>query len=164
VSAEPQSPPPGDARARLLFAGGTLAVLAIVVAAVLVLSSGGGDDHEFTAAPQDCVDAWNEDVSAQSLGRHQFDFHHYSEVQVLTLDGKTKDEAPEGSPGALCAVAFASSSLDAELAAAALIRRSGTWYALSDLETDPNRLAELQSNAKSAYNAELTEDGKIEPL
>jgi hypothetical protein len=148
-------------RARVLLAGATFLGLMALVAVVLLAS--GDEDHSYTAAPTRCVDAWNKDPAAAVLGQHQSSYHHYSEVEVLTLT-PAGAEVPETDPSARCAIAFAASALDAELAAATLVDdpRRG-WTPLSDA-AGPERLAELQAEAKDAYNAHLTEEGKIEAL
>jgi hypothetical protein len=149
-------------RARLLLAGATFVGLLVLVAGVLALS-GGEDEHTYAAAPARCVEAWNGDPSAAVLGQHQFTYHHYSEVELLILT-PAGAEAPETDPAGRCAIAFAASSLDAELAAATLIEDPKLgWTPLSDAVA-ADRLAQLQADAKDAYNAHLTDEGKIEPL
>lgn len=125
---------------------------------------GGDEEHSFATAPTRFIDGWNNDQSAIVLGRHQSTYHHYAEVQVLTLSPDGTVEAPEGDAAAICAIAFAASSLDAELAAATIVKRPQGWVALSEQLSDPNRLAELQSTAQSEYNATLTPEGTTEPL
>src|SRR5687767_10697455 len=119
---EPSQAAVGEGRARLLFAAGLGGLLAIAVI-VLVVLSGGGEDHKFTAAPSRCLDGWNEDETAPSkLGIHQYDAHGYNYVQVLTLSSDGSAPVPESEPTAVCAVLFASNTLDPEAVAAALIR------------------------------------------
>jgi hypothetical protein len=147
----------------------------IVVAVVAALSAGLGLavilltgsntplEHEYTLAPAACVQAWNQNAPALYVGRHQFGVHRYKQVEVLGLSLDGSKELPVGSPGAYCAIVFANSSLDPEFAAAAVIKKPAAWFALST-SASPNRLAELQSDAKTAYNADLNADGSITAL
>jgi hypothetical protein len=87
--------------------------------------------------------------------------HGYNRVQVLTVSAD--GGAPADGPDAICAVVFASGTLDPEASAAAFVQTSGAWTPLSTLQ--PNeRLASYQSEALSGYNAEVGEDGRIESL
>jgi hypothetical protein len=150
-------------RLRAAAAVAAAVLLAAVVAVVLVVSGGSGVDHEFDPAPEACVDGWNGDRFAVTLGKHQSVGHNYINVQVLTLSGDYSEPVAEGEPGAACAVIFASSSLDPEIAAAGSVRRRGRWEELSGF-VDPSELAELQIEAQGAYNARLGSDGIITPL
>ena len=148
-------------RSRLLFAGGLGA--ALVVAVVLVVALGGKDEpRKFAEAPQQCIDHWNDDPAAIAFGQHQSGSHNYYNVQVLTLDGDGSAEAPPG-PGANCTVIFAASALDPEPISAAQIEKQGAWIPLSRLQ-DFDRLADLQAQARTAYNAQITPEGTIESL
>jgi hypothetical protein len=60
-------------------------------------------------------------------------------------------------------VVFAAPRLDPEPVAAAEINLRGSWTPLSG-SADSRRLAELQSEAVSAANAELGQDGRLSPL
>jgi hypothetical protein len=147
---------------RLPLAGATLVLLVALIAGVLLLR-GGGEKHTFTAAPAQCVDSWNRDQTTVVLGQHQATYHHYSEVEVLLLDPEADDPVGQQGGGPACTVVFAASSLDSELAAAAMIEEKAGWRPLSGTAA-PERLADLQAQAQSAYNAHLTLEGRIEPL
>jgi hypothetical protein len=144
----------GESRARLIFAGVLGAGLVIAVL-VVVIAGGGGDD----GPPADgaCISAWNDDPAAVSLGVHQFNGHGYDLVQVTRLD---KSGAPDDAGD--CAVVFAASALDPELAAAAQVERDGAWHALSaEPGISPERLGELQGDATGKVNATLGDDGTL---
>jgi hypothetical protein len=159
---EPIQGPAAGGRARLIFAAGLAGLLA--VAAIVLVSQSGGSEHTFTAAPQRCLDGWNEDPSAPSqLGVHQYDAHGYNYVQVLTLSSDGSAPVSESEPTAVCTVLFASPTLDAEASAAALVQLQGGWQPLSRLQ-QTSRLAEYQAQAQEDYNARLQQDGTIEPL
>jgi hypothetical protein len=131
----------------------------VAVAAIFLLGSNTPLKHDYNAAPAQCVQAWNQDELALYVGRHEYGYHRYKQVEVLTLslDGR---ELPMGSPGGYCAIVFANNSLDPEFAAAAVIKKPTGWFALSR-SASPNRLAELQSKAKTGYNANLHPDGTV---
>ena len=149
-------------RSRLIFAGALAGLL--VVAAIVLLSQSGGTEHTFTAAPQRCLDSWNDDPSAPTkLGIHQYDVHGYNYIEVLTLSSDGSAPVSESEPTAVCAVLFASPTLDAEASAAALVELQGGWQPLSRLQRT-SRLAEYQAQAQADYNAKLQDDGTIEPL
>ena len=149
-------------RSRLIFAGALAGLL--VIAAIVLLASSKEEKHTFEAAPQRCLDGWNDDPSAPTnLGVHQYDAHGYNYVEVLTLSSDGSAPAPESEPSAVCAVLFASPTLDAEAAAAALVQIKGGWQPLAGLQQTA-RLAEYQSQAQEDYNARLQSDGTIEPL
>ncbi len=159
---EPSQAPAGGGRARLIFAAGLAALLA--VAAIVLVSQSGGSKHTFSAAPERCLDGWNEDATAPSqLGVHQYDAHGYNYVQVLTLSSDGSAPVPESEPTAVCGILFASPNLDAEVSAAGLVQLPGGWQPLSRLQ-ETSRLAEYQAQAQEDYNARLQQDGMIEPL
>jgi hypothetical protein len=150
-------------QSRVLFVAGLAAVLAALIVAVVALS--GGEDRSFAEAPPDCVSAWNDNVAAVTLGRHQSSIHGYIDVEVLMLraDGSIPAAAESGPGPAHCAVVFAAGTLDPEVSAAAQVQLSGSWRALSD-SASTERLAELQARASSAHNAQITPEGTVEPL
>lgn len=135
----------------------------MLVAAIVLLNQSPGDEHEFVAPPQRCLDEWNDDEAAVTLGKHQYDAHSYNRVQVLTLTKDGSTEAPETDPSSLCAVLFASPALDPEVSAAVSVNLPTGWGGLDILQPS-DRLAELQRQAQSEYNGELDEDGVIESL
>jgi hypothetical protein len=146
---------------RLLLAG--FLALALTVGVAIVVLTTEEAEHEFTPAPESCIDGWNRDPEAPStLGVHQYDAHGYNRVQVLTLSRDGSAPVAPGNPGAVCAVLFASNTLDPEAAAAAFVRRS-EWTPLSTLQPT-DELAKYQAQAQREYNAELQSDGTIDSL
>jgi hypothetical protein len=89
--------------------------------------------------------------------------HRYEEIQIATMKPDGSALVSEGEPGAACGVVFAAVSLDPEFSAAAMIESRGAWLPLSG-KASPDRLAELQSDARAAYNGHLAEDGTVTPL
>jgi hypothetical protein len=138
-------------------------VLLAVVIVVVVLSGEEDDEHSFEPAPRACVEGWNANSTNLVLGQHQATAHHYSKIQVVRF-GKQGAIAPEGRATAPCGLIFASSSLDAELAAAALIESPDGWRPLSDQEVPSETLTDLQLGAQDHYNALINTDGTIEAL
>jgi hypothetical protein len=153
-------PPPG--RGRLVFAGVLAAALGVAVVVVILLG-GSEEEREWSTASAPCIESWNADETAIAFGRHQSGAHSYYEVQVLLLSGDGATEVPEGDPGGSCAVVFAATALDPEPVSAAQIEKRGAWIPLSQL-AEFDRLAELQSAAQSAYNAQIGPDGRITAL
>ena len=149
-------------RLRLATALAAGVVLVGIVVTVLLLS-GSGAEHTYETAPQRCLNSWNGSQGATRLGQHQFIAHQYEDVQVLTLSADYAETVSEDEPDAVCAVVFASASLDAELSAAAAVRVDGIWESLSRYR-QPEDLATLQSEAQRGYNGALQEDGTIVPL
>jgi hypothetical protein len=152
-----------NTRARALIAIGGLVALGALIAVVLVAGSGSDEEREFSAAPQECVDLWNSDDDALNTGVHNALAHAYSRVQVAyaSEDGSELADTPVDGGG--CIVVFAASQLDPEPIAAAEINLDGSWTPLSGA-VETARLAELQSEALDAANAELGQDGRISPL
>ncbi len=130
---------------------------------LVIVLRGSGEPREFEPAPAACIESWNADQTALAFGQHQSGSHGYYEVQVLTLSNDGAELADPGTEGASCAVVFAASALDAEPISAAQIEKRGAWVPLSQL-TDFNRLATLQSDAQTAYNAQIGPDGSITAL
>ena len=129
-----------------------LLVAGIVVAVVL------RDPEGSSAAPAECVEAWNEDRPAVSLGRHQYTGHGYNRVQLTRLDPVSL-ETGEGD----CTVVFPARLLDPEPIAAALILRNDRWIPVGELSgvTLPD-LGDLQAEALDATNGSLLSEGRIE--
>jgi hypothetical protein len=147
-------------RARLVFAGGAAAVLAAVVIAIVVAGSGSGTDRSGPPPPLSCLESWNGDVEARSRGVHQSSAHGYTRLHVLRLseDGTLPEDPSES----LCVVVFARTQLDPERGAAAQILVGERWVPLSERRgVEPERLAELQSEALELANAQLRPDGTI---
>jgi hypothetical protein len=130
----------------------------IAVAAIFLLGSNTPLKHDYNAAPAQCVQAWNQNELALYVGRHEYGYHRYKQVEVLTLslDGR---ELPMGSPGGYCAIVFANNSLDPEFAAAAVIKKPTGWFALSR-SASPNRLANC-SPGEDGIQRELQPDSTV---
>ena len=153
------TPAPPDRR-RILLAVYALVAFAAVVAVVAVTAGGGDDESTASAAPQECVDAWNSDRDAIAYARHNSIFHNYTDAQVgyLTPSGDASVSSDAGAGE--CVIVFARNSLDPEPQAAGQILQEGTWTPLIRI-SDVNTVARLQSEAFNGANAEPTIDGKI---
>jgi hypothetical protein len=156
-----ESAEPTD-RTRLYLAAGIAAVLALTVGLITVLR-GSEEPREFSAPPPGCIESWNADETAVAFGQHQSGSHNYYEVEILTLSNDGAREVTPGAPGASCAVIFAATALDPEPVSAAQIEKRGAWIPLSQL-AEFDRLADLQAQAQTAYNAQLTPDGTLREL
>jgi hypothetical protein len=126
---------------------------------VVLLSA--GDDSE-KPAEAECIDAWNDDPLARTLGVHQSGAHGYLEVHVFRLADNGQDPAP--GQGGRCAVAFAADTLDPEARSAAQLQFKGmVWRPVSDLPgVTSDRLLELQHIAAEDPNANLAPTGTID--
>jgi hypothetical protein len=151
-----------DTRARALVAIGALAAFGLLIGVVVAVGAGSGDP-EVAEAPDECVESWNDDPQAVNTGVHNFSSHGYASVQVAyaSEDGTEVDSSPVSGGG--CVVVFPAQALDPEPVAAAEINLSGEWVPLS-ATADTDTLARLQSEAISAANASLLEDGRLSPL
>ena len=136
-------------------AGAVLLLVAGVVVAVVLR-----DSEEATAAPSECVGAWNESGAAVSLGRHQYDEHGYNRVQITRLD---PESLVTGADESDCAVIFPARLLDPEPIAAALTLPGERWIPVAQLPgVELTELGDLQASALQATNGALLRDGLLE--
>ena len=136
-------------------AGAALLLIAGIVVAVVLR-----DSEETSAAPAECVDAWNESRAAVSLGRHQYDDHGYNRVQITRLD---PDSLVTGNGERDCAVIFPARLLDPEPIAAALVLPGERWIPVAQQPgVELSELGELQAAALDATNGALLREGEIE--
>ncbi len=154
--------PEENTRARAFIAIGALAGFGALIAGILVLG-GGGDEPEVTAAPAECVELWNADPRALSTGTHNAAAHGYSRAQVAYADGSATELSESPVEGGGCIVVFPAQALDPEPEAAAEIHLDGSWTPMVT-RAQLDRLAELQSDALGAANAELGTDGRLTPF
>jgi hypothetical protein len=143
------------ARRRLAAAGLVAALFGALILVVVLARSGSGEG----AAPSECVDSWNGDDEAGAVGRHGYAAHNYQQAEVRFLSAKG-EAVPEDSRDALCAVVFPAETLDPEPIAAAYVRRGG-WVSLGELGVGNERLAELQRDAVTGFNARVRPDGTL---
>src|SRR5688500_3906031 len=136
-------------------AGAVLLLVAGIVVAVALR-----DSEEATAAPAECVDAWNESRVAVSLGQHAYDEHGYNRVQITRLDPESLVTGDEESD---CAVIFPARLLDPEPIAAALVLPGERWIPVAQMPgVELSELGELQAAALDATNGALLKRGEIE--
>jgi hypothetical protein len=154
----------GDRRARLLIAGGAAVALVALVAAIILLS--GRDEQAAQAAvfpaPEECLDAWNDDPNAREFARHNATFHGYEGAQVGYMrpqpDGHVSAEPADGA----CVVVFPRSELDPEAFAAGQVLAADRWATLDTL-LPPEAVARLQSEAIGGANARPAPGGQLLP-
>ena len=143
------------ARRRLAVAALVAALFGALILIVVVARSGSGKG----SAPSECVESWNRDESASAVGRHSYASHRYQNAEVRYLSARG-EMVPADARSALCAVVFPAETLDPEPTAAAYIRR-GDWVSLGELGVDTDRLAELQREAVTGFNASVRPDGTL---
>ena len=158
----PEPPRPGSGRERLLLAAGAALAFGALITVLLLTSGGSESTGSATAAPSECVDAWNESRDAVSFARHNAIFHNYERAQVGYLSLDPEPTVSADSDAGDCVVVFARGTLDPEPVAAGQIHRDGVWLPLREI-VDVNTLARLQSEAFDRANAGPTLEGTIEP-
>src|SRR5690349_19432416 len=137
-------------------AGAALLLIAGVVVALTLSDSG----DTGSAAPEECVSAWNDDSVAVSLGQHQYNDHGYNRVEISRLDPAS---LVTGADERDCTVIFPAQLLDPEPIAAAMVLQRGTWRPVSSVPgvTLPE-LGELQAEALDNANGSLRKSGVVE--
>ncbi len=154
------APEASDRRRILLALYALIAFAAVVV--VVAVTAGGSDDGESSAsaAPSECISAWNGDREALAFARHNSIFHNYTAAQVGYLTPAADASVSDTPEAGDCVVVFPRNQLDPEPQAAGQILEKGVWTPLIEA-TDINTVARLQSEAVDGANAEPTPDGKI---
>ena len=154
---------PNPNRSRLIFVGGALLLLVVVIAVTLLTGGGesepGGPATAFDA-PDECLDAWNQDEQTVALAAHNVAGHGYSQAQVGYIDaeGDLSDDPDSGD----CAVVFGASQLDIDLLQVGQVNRGGRWTPLAQ-DLDESTLETLQLDALDLANAGIGPDGRLEP-
>lgn len=151
----------GTSRTRALIAIGALTAFGVLITVIVL--AGGSDEREAAAAPEECLNSWNDDRDAVSTGVHNFGSHGYASVQAAYASEDGSEVAASPVEGGGCVVVFAAQALDPEPAAAAEINLSGEWVPLSQ-SADAETLAQLQAGAVADANARLSDDGRLSPL
>ena len=148
---------------RLLLAGGLACLLAILVAAILLLAGGSDDEQPVSAAPAECLRAWNEDEDALSFARHNAIIHKYDSAQVGYLGRDPASKVSDSPADGDCVVVFPRTALDPEPIAAGQLYLGRLWAPLDSL-MPLEEVARLQSEAFGGANAQPTADGRLDPL
>jgi hypothetical protein len=144
---------------RLPIAAAALLLLGGVTGAVVLL--GGGSGSGPVKPPPGCVEAWNTDREARTIGKHNLYAHGYrlAEVQLLDAAGEPAD----ADDGGRCTVVFPARTLDPEPQAAAYAEEARGWVSLSNSGVPAVTLGELQSEAISDANVDLDRGGTLRP-
>jgi hypothetical protein len=135
--------------------GAVLLLIAGIVVAVVLRET-----DEASAAPAECVEAWNDDRAALGLGRHQYSDHGYNRVEITRLD---TESLATGESAGDCTVIFPARLLDPEPIAAAMVQRNGRWIPVAQVSgVTLSELGELQSGALDVANGTLLREGRVE--
>ena len=133
---------------------------ALLLIAGLVVAVALRDSEETSAAPGECVEAWNGSPAAVSLGQHQYTDHGYNRVEITRID---PESLATGTDESDCVVIFPARLLDPEPIAAALVFQRERWKPVAQLRrvTLPE-LGDLQAEALETTNGALLREGRIE--
>lgn len=130
----------------------------VALAAALVLA-GCGSSGSGPQPPQRCLDSWNDDEVAKTLGKHAYDDH---EVRRALVEETSAPEAENVRSERTCLVIFAVAEGDGEEGRLGLVVTRFGWSQLFELGRSDAALVELQRSATKRSNADLFPDGSLE--
>ncbi len=136
---------------RILF---VLALLVIFLPLVIWLA---GSNEAGVSPEAACVESWNKDPAALTLGRHLFSSHGYRSGLMVRRGSGGQGE---------CLLVLSASQPDPEYGIAAFLHRQGSWYqplpgaAGQVTETE---LMDRQSEARAHANLGLSPFGTLVP-
>jgi hypothetical protein len=136
--------------------GGVAAALA---AALLALAAGCGSSSSEAGPPQRCIDRWNEDEVAETLGRHAYEGHEVRRARVEEI--AAPPAAKNIRTARTCLVVFAVADGDGESGRLGLVVTRFGWSQLFELGESDAELLELQRSASAGSNASLFPDGSL---
>ena len=150
-------------RSRLAIVPFALGFLGAVVLVVLVARGGSGSEVEAFAAPEDCIQAWNDDEDAKAFARHNFGFHQYTKAEVGYMPAAAGETVVEDRSAGECTVIFARTTLDPEIGYAGQILVKEDWTPLDQILQSAD-LARLQKDALPGANAKPNRQGDLAEL
>jgi hypothetical protein len=109
-------------------------------------------------APDRCIERWNEDSVARTLGEHAYDDH---EIRRALVEETTAPEAKNVRAERTCLVVFAAQEGDPEEGQLGLVVTRFGWSQLFELGLDEEELLELQRSAADESNAGVFPDGSL---
>lgn len=129
------------------------------LAATLMLAGCGSSGSSGPEPPQRCLDAWNDDEVAKTLGRHAYADH---DVRRALVDETTAPQAKNVRSQRTCLVVFAVAEGDGEEGRLGLVVTRFGWSQLFELGLGDAALTDLQRSATERSNADLFPDGTLE--
>ena len=137
-------------------------VVLLLVGAIVPTAGCGSSAPSAPAPPEECLESWNSDATAERFGRHIYNAHETRRTQVAMF------EAVEPNPNiprsGACGVIFAIPESDIEYGIAGLVETDLGWASMQELaRTDQGAREEIQSEASDGANATLFPDGSLAP-
>jgi len=129
----------------------------VLLAAVLALA-GCGSSNSGADAPQRCIERWNEDEVAKTLGEHAYEDH---EIRRAMVEETTAPEAENVRSERTCLVVFDAQEGDPEEGRLGLVITRFGWSQLFELGLSDAELVELQRSAGDETNTGLFPDGSL---
>jgi len=134
-------------------------VTAGALAAALAIAGCGSSGSSGPQPPQRCLDAWNDETVATTLGKHAYSDHDVRRALVeLTAAPEAKNVRSERT----CLVVFAVAEGDGEEGRLGLVVTRFGWSQLFELGLSDAALTDLQRSATARSNADLFPDGTLE--
>ncbi len=135
---------------RLTAAPALLAALAL---------AGCGSSSSGPEAPDRCLDRWNEDSVAKTLGKHAYDDH---EIRRALVEETTAPKAKNVRSEQTCLVVFEVQEGDPEEGQLGLVITRFGWSQLFELGLTDEELLDLQRSAADSSNASVFPDGSLD--
>ena len=135
------------------------AAAAALLAAALALAGCGSSGSAGPGPPQRCLDSWNGDAAAKTLGEHAYADH---DVRRALVEETAAPEAENVRTARTCLVVFAVADGDGEEGRLGLVVTRFGWSQLFELGRSDAELVELQRSATDGSNADLFPDGTLE--
>lgn len=133
--------------------------VAAAFAAAALLSGCGSSDPSGPQPPQRCLDSWNDDGAATTLGKHAYAGH---DVRRALVELSAAPEAKNVRSERTCLVVFAVAEGDGEEGRLGLVVTRFGWSQLFELGLSDAALTDLQRSATARSNADLFPDGTLE--
>jgi hypothetical protein len=138
---------------------GRVAALTAVVCSFASLTGCGSSSASVDPEAAGCIDRWNEDEIALTLGRHAYDGH---EVRRALVERIATPQAKNVRTPTTCVVVFAISAGDGESGSLGLVVTRFGWSQLFELGLGDSELDDLQESASERANARLFPDGTLD--
>ena len=136
-----------------------LAALALGLVAAGITGCGGSDGGGPSPAEEACLNRWNDDQIALTVGLHAHDGHGIRRALVERVE---TPDAPNVRTKSTCLVVFAAERGDKEFGTLGLVVTRFGWSQLFELGDSDADLDQLQESASVDANASVLPDGKLD--